>query len=197
MTVATRLSAAVDVPQESTILRVIDGSAPVLSIEPGLPVRVAALVGRDPSYAKAVRAGVLAAGAELVHVATTQDRRTFVEHASALRETRPDAVVIAGDGGDAAGMGDLVEALSYGTAARPPARLLLAGEARLHERISAARRGMAGEALPDLRAADGRLALVARLRGLRRRAEPVVLRDEAVEGPARALAATGAGCTHR
>ena len=47
--------------------------------------------------------------------------------------------------------------------------------------------------MPDLRAADGRLALVARLRGLRRRAGPVVLRDEAVEGAARALAATGAG----
>ena len=187
MTTATRLTAAVDVLQESTIRRAREGLEPGLRVEPGIPVRVAAFVGRDPSYAQAVRAAVLRAGAELVLITGFVDRRSFVERAVAMRAARPDAVVIAGEGGDVPGMVDLLEALRYARAGTTP-RFLLAGEARLHERIAAAQ-GAPGEPLPDLRAVDGRLALVARLRGLRRRAEPVVLRDEAIEGAARALAA--------
>lgn len=188
MTAATRLVAAVDVAQESSFRRVSEGSEPALRVELGLPVRVLAFVGRDPSYAAAARAGVLGAGAELALITGYVDPRTFVERAVALREARPDVVLVAGDGADTGGMADLLEALRYGRADEPRPRFLLAGEARLHERIAPAHAGAAGEALPDLRAPDGRLALVARLRGLRRAAEPVVLRDEAVEAAARALA---------
>jgi hypothetical protein len=179
VTTSTELAASVEI-------------AHVLRVIPGDEVRVAALLGRDPRLGRAVAFGALAGGASLVGLVGTHDGRSFVERAELLRDARPDLIVaLAPDRRDVDGVVDLAEALRFGCEhQRPLPHILVAAHERVRDRLAAACPANTIEALPDLRTAAGRDALVARLRAVRRRAQgDVVLRDEALEAAARAMAA--------
>lgn len=193
MTTSTELVASVEIAHEARTERVPAGAAngPMLRVIPGDAVRVAALLGRDPKLAPAIALGALAGGASLVALAGTRDGRTFVERAELLRDARPELIVIvAPDRRDGQEMIDLAEALRFGGAhQRPLPHILVSGDMRVRERLSAACSDYTFEALPDIRTPAGREALVARLRAVRRRGQSeVVLRDEALEAAARAMA---------
>lgn len=162
-------------------------------VGPGEPRRVAALAGTDAEQERALRRAALASGAELALLLRTGDRRSFVERAAALRETRPDVVLALVDGADADAIVELVEALRAGCAdQRPAPRVLLAGDARATLRARDAARPMPVELLPDPRRPDGIATFAHRARELRRGTDPeTVLRDEALEELARLLAGGG------
>jgi len=195
VTTSTELVASVEIAHEARTERVPPGAAdgPVLRVIPGDVVHVAALLGRDPKLAPAMAFGALAGGAALVALAGTHDGRNFVQRAELLRDARPDLVVaLAPDRGDVDGIVDLAEALRFGCAHQHPLpHILVSADERVRARIAASCPANTIEALPDLRTAAGRDALVARLRAFRRRAQgDVVLRDEALEAAARAMAAS-------
>ena len=193
MTTSTELVASVEIAHEARTERVSSGAVdgPVLRVIPGDAVRVAALLGRDPQLARAMAFGALAGGASLVGLLGTHDGRSFVERAELLREAHPDLIVaLASDRRDVDGIVDLAEALRFGCADQHPLpHILVAADERVRDRIAAACPANTIEALPDVRMPAGREALVARLRAVRRRAQgDVVLRDEALEAAARAMA---------
>lgn len=197
MTTSTELVASVEIAHEARTERVPPGPAdgPVLRVIPGDVVRVAALLGRDPKLAQAVAFGALAGGGSLVALVGTHDGRTFVERAELLRDTHPDLVVVlAPDRRDIDGLVDLAEALRFGCAHQHPLpHILVVADERVRARIAASCPANTIEALPDMRTAAGREALVARLRAFRRRAQgDAVLRDEALEAAARAMSASAA-----
>ena len=192
MTVATAtgLVPTVDVAHESAHRRIgprTDGAD--LRVTFGSPLRLALLVGRDPENVVAARAAALAASADIVLTLSTEWRRSFVECATALRDARPDAVLVVAEQRDIGGLLDLIEALraACATQARPPA-VLVASDERSRPRIAACATPLRVEAIPGPISAPARDAIVARLRGMRRDGGNVVLRDEAVESAARALA---------
>jgi hypothetical protein len=187
---ATGLVPTVDVAHESAGHRI--GSrldAADLRVTIGSPLRLALLVGRDPANVVAARAAALAASADIVLTLSTQWRRSFVDCATALRDARPDAVLVVAEQRDFGGLLDLIEALRAGcaTQARPPA-LLVASDERSLPRIAACATPLRVEAIPGPISAPARDAIVSRLRGMRRDGGDVVLRDEAIEAAARALA---------
>ena len=193
MTTSTELVASVEIAHEARTERVSSGAVdgPVLRVIPGDAVRVAALLGRDPQLARAMAFGALAGGASLVGLLGTHDGRSFVERAELLRDAHPDLIVaLASDRRDVDGIVDLAEALRFGCADQHPLpHILVAADERVRDRIAAACPANTIEALPDVRMPAGREALVARLRAVRRRAQgDVVLRDEALEAAARAMA---------
>lgn len=195
MTTSTELVASVEIAHEARTERVPAGAAngQILRVISGDVVRVAALLGRDPKLAAAVSQGALAGGASLVALVGTHDGRTFVERAEVLREARADLIVaVASDRRDADGMGELAEALRFGCADQQPLpHILVSADERVRSRIAASSAANPLEALPDIRTPAGREALVARLRAVRRRAQSdAVLRDEALEAAARAMAAS-------
>ena len=154
----------------------------------GRSLRVALLHGREETSRRVVAHLGLASGAEIVARVRATDRRSFVEAAQALREAKPDVVVVQGGPKDEAALAELLEALRLGCAAqRPLPRVFglvdtpMAGVLQLHaspfefERFAAA---------PEI---------VAILRELRRAGNgDVELRDALIEGAARALATTNA-----
>ena len=157
-------------------------------------MRVAVLAGGSVDLEHVLRRAVLASGAELVLLLRADDARSFVEHAAALRDVRPDLVLaVVADRGEADGIVDLVEALRLGCADHTPApRLVVAGEPRAALRVKAAAAGFAVELLPDPRRPDGIRTFAHRGRELRRGTDgSVVLRDEALEELARLVAAGG------
>jgi hypothetical protein len=195
VTTSTELVASVEIAHEARTERIPSGTGDgaVLRVIPGDVVRVAALLGRDPKLAPSLAFGALAGGASLVGQVGTHDGRTFVERAQLLRDARPDlVVVVAPSRGDAGGIVELAEALRFGCADQHPLpHIIVSGDERIRARIAASCPANAIESLPDVRTAGGREALVARLRAVRRRAQgDVVLRDEALEAAARAMAAT-------
>jgi hypothetical protein len=195
VTTSTELVASVEIAHEARTERVPAGAADgtVLRVIPGDVVHVAALLGRDPKLAPAMAFGALAGGASLVALAGTHDGRNFVQRAELLRDAHPDLVVaLAPDRGDVDGLVDLAEALRFGCAQqRPLPHILVSADERVRARIAASCPANTIEALPDVRTAAGREALVARLRAFRRRAQSdVVLRDEALEAAARAMSAS-------
>jgi hypothetical protein len=194
VTASTELVASVEIAHEARTERIPPGAGDgaVIRVIPGDVVRVAALLGRDPRLAPAIARGALAGGASLTALAGTHDGRTFVERAELLRDTHPDLVVVlAPDRRDVDGIVELAEALRFGCAQqRPLPHILVAAEERIRDRIAASCPANTIEALPDVRTPAGRDALVARLRAVRRRAQgEAVLRDEALEAAARAMAA--------
>ena len=171
----------------------VDGDPPI-QVTFGGVLRVAVLAGAEPSVEPALRRAVLASGAELVIALRTNDARSLVERAAALREARPDLVLaLVADRREADGLVDLVEALRLGCADRTPApRVVVAGEPRAALRLKAAAVGLAVEILPDPRRPDGINAFAHRARDFRRgTGRNVVLRDEALEELARLAAAHG------
>lgn len=165
-----------------------------LRVTYGGVMRVAVLAGADPTLERGLRRAVLASGAELVLLLRTNDPRTLVERAGALRDARPDLVLaLVTDRRETDGIVDLIEALRLGCADRWPApRVVVAGEAHAALRLKAASVGFAVELLPDPRRPDGISAFAHRGREFRRGTDPnVVLRDEALEELARLVAAHG------
>src|SRR2546423_7078626 len=152
----------------------------------GRSLRVALLHGREEASRRAVAQLALASGGEIVARVRATDPRSFVESAQALRDAKPDVVVIQGGAKDQAALAELLEALRLGCGAQRPVprifglvdtggsqALRLRANPFQFERFAAASEMI--EALRDLRR-DGN--------------EDVVLRDVLIEGAARALATT-------
>jgi hypothetical protein len=172
----------------------VAGDAP-LQVGYGGVMRVAVLAGGRPDLERVLRRAVLASGAELVLLIHAHDSRSFTERAAALRDARPDLVlVLAAERREADRVVDLVEALRFGCADQSPApRVVVAGDAHAALRLKAAAGAFAVELLPDPRRPDGLSAFAHRGREFRRgTGERVVLRDEALEELARLVAARGA-----
>ncbi|HUQ42454.1 MAG TPA: hypothetical protein VM052_08130 [Candidatus Limnocylindrales bacterium] len=194
---ATGPAATVDVAHEAGTSRVgprTDGAD--LRVTIGEPLRLAILGGRDSASVAAAYAAALAANVEVVLALTTAAHGSLIDRATALRDARPDAVIIVAEKRDQDATIDLIEALrlARGSSAGPIA-MLVAAEERTRVRIAATAGPMAMEAIPGPLTEHAREAIVARLRGMRRGAGEIVLRDEAIEAAARALAASSGRST--
>jgi hypothetical protein len=154
----------------------------------GRSLRVALVHGHEEASRRAVAHLALASGAEVVARVRATDPRSFVEAAQALRDAKPDVVVIQGGAKDQAALVELLEALRLGCGAQRPIPrifgLVDAGVAHAlqphadpfeFERFAAATEMV--EAIRDLRR-DGN--------------GDIVLRDALIEDGARALATTQA-----
>jgi len=166
----------------------------LLRVGYGGVMRVAVLAGGAADLERVLRRAVLASGAELVLLIHASDARSFTERAAALRDARPDMVlVLAAERREADRIVDLVEALRFGCADQSPApRVVVAGHAQAALRLKAAAASFAVEVLSDPRRPDGLSAFAHRGRDFRRGTDAnVVLRDEALEELARLVAARG------
>lgn len=155
----------------------------------GRPLRVATLDARSGASERATRRALLAAGTENVLPLAASDPRRFGERAQALRDARPDVVLVAvADRGAADELVLLAEPLRFGCATQvPPPRVLLAsGDDGAVARATRLLAPFPVEVTPDARTDEGRRRIVARLREMRR--ADGVLRDEAVEVLARRIA---------
>jgi hypothetical protein len=152
----------------------------------GQSLRVALVHGREEASRRAVAHLALASGTEVVARVRATDPRSFVEAAQALRDAKPDVVVIQGGPKDQGALAELLEALRLGCAAQRPAPRVfglvdtgVAQAIREHadpfefKRFATASEMV--EALRDLRRAGN---------------ESIVLRDALIEDGARALATT-------
>jgi len=164
-------------------------AAALVDVAHGRPLRVATLASHPGSMERATLRALLAAGVEIVIGMGAGDARSFGERAQALRDARPDVVVIAlADRGETDHLALLAEALRFGCAAQRPApRIVIAsGDDGAIGRATALTTLFETEVVPDLRTDDGRRRLVTRLRALGRGSG--VLRDEALEILARRIA---------
>ena len=154
----------------------------------GQPLRIALLHGRGDGSRRTVAHVALASAAEIVASVRASDSRHFVAAAQALREARPEVVVVHADAKDEAPLAELLEALRLGCAAQQPApRILALVETRLGEALRRRAYPFEFERFADAP------ALVGTLRALRRAgSDDVVLRDALIEDGARSLAATTA-----
>ena len=163
-------------------------AAPVEQTRVGLgrPLRVALLHGRDDTSRRALARIALAGAAEIVARAGATEARPFVEAAQALREARPDVVIIHGAATDEAPLAELLEALRLGCGPqRPPPRIFAAVDPRLAASLAERARPFEFQRYP------GPPELVSALRDLRREGkDDLVLRDALIEDGARALAST-------
>ena len=175
MTVSTRTEASgVGAPVEQT------------SSTLGRSLRVALVHGREEASRRAVAQLALASGAEIVARVRATDPRSFVEAAQALRDARPDVVVIQGGAKEQVALAELLEALRLGCGAQRPAPLIFG---LLDTGVAQVLRPRA-DPFEFERFAHGS-EMVEALRGLRRAGdEDIVLRDALIEDAARALAAT-------
>ena len=184
----TLLESAVVAADEPT-----DDPSPLRVIH-GLPLRIAVLSTPEATIEGALRRAVLASGSELALLLRSNDPRSFVERAEALRAAAPDLVlVLVGERRDADGAVELVEALRAGCAGRTPApRVVVAGDARAAIRLKHSAAGLAVELLPDPQRPEGITAFAHRAREFRRGTRTgAVLRDEALEELARLIASSG------
>ncbi|MDE3112578.1 MAG: glutamate mutase L [Chloroflexota bacterium] len=157
----------------------------------GRPVRVAILDAQPGQLEQGTRRILLKAGVEIVLALRAGDVRHFGERAQALRDARPDVVVVpfaANAGADELVL--LAEPLRFGCGAQRPApRVLLAcGDDGAIARATALLAPFEVDLMPDVRTDTGRLRAVSRLREMRA-VEGVVLRDEALEDLATGVAA--------
>lgn len=161
------------------------------SVGPGGRVRVVVLGAPDGTIETAARRAFLAAGADLALWLRSNDGSTFAERAGVLRRARPDLVVVlGGDPRHAAAVLGLCESLRAGCAEQTPVpRAVVTGDARTTSRLHGALAAFGVEVLPDVRRVEGQAALVGRVREFRKGTRAgLVLRDEALEALARALA---------
>lgn len=190
MTTAPGLVATVDVVHETRVGRVgprSDGAD--LSVGLGDRLRVA-LLSATAADAVAARAVALAACVEPVVALRGDARGSILERAGALREAHPDAILFVASAQDVEVAVELAEALRLGCGAEAPApTVLLAAGERARARLAAALDGMTVVTMPEATSSRGREAVVSRFRGMRRSHGELVLRDEAIESAARALAA--------
>jgi hypothetical protein len=168
---------------------VTQGAATLVDVAHGRPLRVATLAAHPGTLERATMRALLGAGVEVVTAMGASDRRSFGERAQALRDARPDVVVIAlGHKGETDHLVLLAEPLRFGCAAqRPQPRVLVASsDDGAVARATRLAQPFAVEAMPDLRTEDGRRRVITRLRQLRR--ESGLLRDEVLETLARRVA---------
>ena len=152
----------------------------------GRSLRVALLHGREEASRRAVAQLALASGAEIVARVRATDPRSFVEAAQALRDARPDVVVIQGGAKDEGALAELLEALRLGCGAQRPMPRVFA---LVDSGVAPALRLRADPFEFQHFAAASEM--VEALRGLRRDGnENIVLRDALIEDGARALATT-------
>jgi hypothetical protein len=152
----------------------------------GRSLRVALLHGREEASRRAVAQLALASGTEIVARVRATDPRSFVEAAQALRDARPDVVVIQGGAKDQESLAELLEALRLGCGAQHPAPRIFG---LVDEGVAQALRARA-DPFEFERFATG-IEMVEALRHLRRAGdENIELRDAVIEDAARALAAT-------
>ena len=154
----------------------------------GRPLRVALVHGREEASRRAVAHLALASGSEIVARVRATDPRSFVEAAQALRDARPDVVVVQGGAKDEGALSELLEALRLGCGAqRPVPRVFGLVDTRVAQVLR-----MRANPFEFERFA-GASEMVASLRDLRRAGNgDVVLRDVLIEDGARALATTNA-----
>lgn len=191
---ATGLAATVDVAHESGSTRIGPrADAADLRVTMGEPLRLAILVGREPANVAAAHAVALGANADLVLTLTTAGSGNVIDRATALRQARPNAVLVVADKGDTGGMIELIEALRLCCAGGDEAPLvLIAADDKARTRIGGAAGGLRTEAIPRPTTRSAREAIITRLRALRRGGGDIILRDEAIEAAARSLTlATG------
>lgn len=208
MTASVPDAGTIDVAQEARVRRWWYRSDPALvlersevlpgpadrshaSIGTGGQLRLAVLAAPDATLEGAARRGFLAAGGGVALWLRSNDGATFAERANALRLARPDLVVVlAGDPRHADAVVGLCEAFRAGCAEQSPApRAVVTGDARTTIRLHGALAAFGVEVLPDPRRPDGQAALIGRVREFRRGTDALlVLRDEALEALARALA---------
>jgi len=152
----------------------------------GRSLRVALLHGRDEASRRAVAQLALASGTEIVARVRATDPRSFVEAAQALRDAKPDVVIIQGGAKDQAALAELLEALRLGCAAQRPAPRIFA---LVDDGVAQAIRPRADPFQFETFATG--IEMVEALRDLRRAGnESTELRDALIEDAARALAAT-------
>ncbi len=164
-------------------------AATLVDVAHGRPLRVATLAAHPGTLERATWRALLAAGVEVVITMAAADTRSFGERAQALRDARPDVVVVAlADRGETDHLVLLAEALRFGCAAqRPKPRILVAsGDDGAVARATALAKPFEVEVVPDVRTDEGRRRVVMRLRALRR--EGGLLRDEVLETLARRIA---------
>jgi len=149
---------------------------------------VALVHGREEASRLAVVHLAVASGAEIVARVRATDPRSFVEAAQALRDAKPDVVVIHGGAKDERALAELLEALRLGCGAqRPTPRIFgLVDMGVAHAlRLRASPFEFERFAAPS--------EMVEGLRDLRRAGDrDVVLRDALIEDGARSLATTNA-----
>ena len=152
----------------------------------GRSLRAALVHGREEASRLAVARLALASGAEIVARVRATDPRSFVEAAQALREAKPDVVVIHGGPKDEGALSELLEALRLGCGAqRPMPRIFgLVDTAVAH--------ALRLRADPfDFERFATASEMVEALRGLRRvENDEATLRDAIIEDAARTLATT-------
>lgn len=160
----------------------------------GRPLRVATLDAQAGRLERPTRRSLLAAGVHHVLTLAAGDVRHFGERAQALRDARPDVVLVPiADRAGADGLPLLSEPLRFGCGPQRPApRVVLAcdddgGVARAARLLAP----FPLDVLPGVRTDEGHRRLVARLRELRR--TDGVLRDEALEELARRVAEVRGG----
>lgn len=158
-------------------------------------MRLALLTGSDPAQIAASRQIALGACAEIALLLGVDRHPSFVERAAAIRDARPDVVLIVADRHDADHAVDLAEALRLGSGTQqPPPVALVSADERTHARIELAL-GRTAQVFGDVRTADVRAAIVARLRAIGRGGSEEPSRDEAIERAARSLAAASSRST--
>jgi hypothetical protein len=152
----------------------------------GRSLRVALVHGREEASRQAVAHLALASGAQVVARVRATDPRSFVEAAQALRDAKPDVVVVQGGAKDQAALAELLEALRLGCGAqRPMPRIFSLVDTGVAHAL-----GLHADPFEFERFA-GVTEMVEALRDLRRAGnEQIVLRDALIEDGARALATT-------
>ncbi|MEK6226891.1 MAG: hypothetical protein AABM40_11450 [Chloroflexota bacterium] len=151
-------------------------------------LRVALVHGREEASRRAVVHLALASGAEIVTRVRATDPRSFVEAAQALRDAKPDVVVIQGGAKDEGALAELLEALRLGCGAQRPMPRVFG---LVDTRVAQALRTRASPFEFERFASASEM--VEALRQLRRGGNAdVVLRDALIEDGARALATTNA-----
>jgi len=154
----------------------------------GRPLRVALVHGREEASRLAVVHLAVASGAEIVARVRATDPRSFVEAAQALRDAKPDVVVIHGGAKDERALAELLEALRLGCGAQRPMPRIFG---LVDTGVAHALQMRASPFEFERFAAPSEV--VESLRDLRRAGDgDVVLRDALIEDGARSLATTNA-----
>jgi hypothetical protein len=171
-----------------TVSTGIDAPVEETRVALGRALRIALVHGREEASRRAVVHLALASGAEIVARVRATDPRSFVEAAQALRDARPDVVLVQGGPKDEGALAELLEALRLGCGAqRPMPRVFAFVDTRVAESL----RLRASPFEFERFAAESEV--VDALRQLRSRANgDAVLRDALIEDGARALATTSA-----
>ena len=152
----------------------------------GRSLRVALLHGREEASRRAVAQLALASGGEIVARVRATDPRSFVDAAQALRDAKPDVVVIQGGAKDQVALAELLEALRLGCGAQRPMPRIFG---LLDTGVAHALRLRANPFEFEHFVVDSEM--VQALRDLRRAGnEDMVVRDALIEDGARALATT-------